>query len=74
MERSAITEVYANNSNTRGTIAMNRLISGEHTSEWFINVSNNSDTLNENRPGGPATLDGGYTPFGEIMVVLDIDY
>lgn len=55
-------------SNVRGTIAMAKLSGNENsaTSQWFVNLSNNS--------GGGAALDsqnGGFTVFGEIIEGLD---
>lgn len=51
-------------SNVRGTIAMAKVSGNEHsaTSQWFINLSDNS--------GGSAALDvqnGGFTVFGEVI-------
>ena len=48
-------------SNTRGTVAMAKLSGNPDsaTSQWFINLSNNSDSLNKQN--------GGFTVFGQII-------
>ena len=48
-------------SNLRGTIAMAKREGNQHsaTNQWFINLSNNSDTLD--------AQNGGFTVFGQVM-------
>lgn len=59
-------ETDASRSNVRGTIAMG--LRGEDPdsaqSQFFINVVDNSDTLD--------TLNGGYTVFGEVVEGMDV--
>ena len=55
-------------SNVRGTIAMAKVANNENsaTSQWFVNLSDNS--------GGTAELDtqnGGFTVFGEVIEGLE---
>lgn len=67
-ERAAITNEPVL-SNVRGTIAMAKLSGNANsaTSQWFINVANNSSNLD--------TQNGGFTVFGEVvsggMTVVD---
>ncbi|MDP1931651.1 MAG: peptidylprolyl isomerase [Gammaproteobacteria bacterium] len=48
--------------NTRGTIAMAKFAGDPNsaTSQWFINVQDNSETLNESN-------NGGFTVFGQVL-------
>ena len=54
-----------NRSNLRGTVAMARLggVVNSATSEWFINLGNNSQL---------DTVDGGFTVFGQVILGMDI--
>ena len=54
-----------NRSNLRGTVAMARLggVVNSATSEWFINLANNSQL---------DTVDGGFTVFGQIVLGMEI--
>ena len=54
--------------NTRGTIAMAKRGGNPHsaTSQWFINVADNSETLDERN-------NGGFTVFGEVESFTVID-
>lgn len=53
-------------SNTRGTIAMAKTSLGEHTatSQWFVNLGDNSDNLD--------TQNGGFTVFGRVVSGMEI--
>lgn len=53
-------------SNTRGTVAMAKLAGNPDsaTSQWFINLADNSDTLD--------TTNGGYTVFGRVTKGMDV--
>ena len=65
IERDDAIQNEFNRSNLRGTVAMARLggIENSATSEWYVNLANNSQLDN---------VDGGFTVFGEIVSGMDV--
>jgi cyclophilin family peptidyl-prolyl cis-trans isomerase len=59
-------EFSATRSNLRGTIAMAKVETNENTasSEWFVNLANNSANLD--------SQNGGFTVFGQIIEGMDM--
>lgn len=59
-------EFAADRSNVRGTVAMAKTGLGPHTatSEWFVNLADNSGNLD--------TQNGGFTVFGRVIQGLDL--
>ncbi len=60
-------EFDSNRSNTEGTIAMAKLenLPDSATSQWFFNLSDNSDNLDNQN--------GGFTVFGKVLSQTDLD-